>query len=277
MEHISYLDKKVAFKVVGDGTKTPVVLLHGFCEDSRIWEDWLSLLPANRPYVLIDLPGFGKSEWHEAITISDMAYAVIEVVAHLGLNRFVLVGHSMGGYVSLAIAEAYESRLKALCLFHSHPFADTEEKKNARLKAAEFVRNNGHVLFVRQLIPSLFAYDFSKGYQSEVNALIHHAATFDEKGILAALEAMRNRKDRSEVLARLGIPVQFIIGKLDMAIPFETSMKQVYLPQVADVHILPTVGHMGMFEAPQATARAFKAFLKFIEEPSIWANNQAQI
>lgn len=276
MEHIQYLDKKVAFRVVGEGEATPVVLLHGFCEDSRIWDEWLTYLPGNRPCILIDLPGFGQSEVHPSITIEGMAEAVLAVMDHLHLGRVVLVGHSMGGYVSLAIAETSEDRLKALCMFHSHPFADSDEKKKARLKAAEFIRNNGHILYVRQMIPGLFAYDFSKGYQLEVNAMIHHAAAYDEGGILAALEAMRTRKDRSDVLARLTVPVQFIIGKLDEAVPFDLSMKQVHLPQIADVQIFPTVGHMGMFEAPQATARAFKDFLQFVEQPAPLTDNPDQ-
>ncbi|RME01735.1 MAG: alpha/beta fold hydrolase [Bacteroidetes bacterium] len=273
MEHISYLGKKVAFRVIGEGDAAPVVLLHGFCEDSRIWDEWLTLLPNNRKYLLIDLPGFGQSEVLPDVTIDSMAEAVMAVVDHTGFDRFVLVGHSMGGYISLAIAEGNEDRLTALCLFHSHPFADSEEKKNARLKSAEFIRNNGHILYVRQMIPGLFAYDFSKGYQSEVNAMIHHAAAYDEAGILAALEAMRSRKDRSEVLSRLKIPVQFIVGKLDEAVPFELSMRQVHLPQTADIQVLSTVGHMGMFEAAQATARAFRNFLQFVEQLAVSTNN----
>ncbi len=265
MEHISFRDKKVAFRLIGDGDASPVVLLHGFCEDSRIWDEWLSFLPKNRRYILIDLPGFGQSEVIPAITMEGMAEAVMAVLNSLDIGHFVLVGHSMGGYVGLAIAEEYEAHLEALCLFHSHPFADSEEKKAARLKSAEFININGHILYARQMIPGLFAYDYSKGYQSEVNAMIHHAAAYDERGILAALEAMRSRKDRSEVLTRLQVPVQFIIGKLDQAIPFELSMKQVYLPQLADIQILPTVGHMGMFEADQASARAFRGFLQFVD------------
>ena len=277
MDHISYLGKKVFFRVVGEGDSVPVVLLHGFCEDSRIWDEWLTLLPGSRSYILIDLPGFGQSEVHPSISIEGMAEAVVAVADHLHLDCFVLVGHSMGGYVSLAIAEGNEERLKALCLFHSHPFADSEEKKQARLKSAGFIKNNGHILYVRQMIPGLFAYDFSKGYQSEVNAMIHHAAAYEAAGILAALEAMRTRKDRAEVLAGLQIPVQFFVGKLDEAVPFDTSMKQVYLPALADIQVLPAVGHMGMFEAPQATARAFRNFLQFVESFSLTPGNTGQL
>lgn len=276
MDQISFFGKKVAFRIQGDGNAIPVVLLHGFCEDSRIWEEWLTLLPSNRKYILIDLPGFGTSELPSNLTIEGMASAVEAVVDHLQLDRYILVGHSMGGYVALALAEVGYQRMEGLCLFHSQPFADTEEKKEARLKSAEFIKNNGHILYVRQMIPGLFAYDYSKGYQSEVNAMIHHATAFSELAILAALEAMRTRADRSAVLAGLKIPVQFIVGKQDVAVPFETSMRQVHLPEIADIQLFPTVGHMGMFEAAQATARAFRNFLQFIETPITGVANAEQ-
>ncbi|HHM21632.1 MAG TPA: alpha/beta hydrolase [Bacteroidetes bacterium] len=244
----------------------PVVLLHGFCEDSRMWDEWLPLLPPRLPCLRIDLPGFGRSELPGPVTIESMADAVAAVLKNQNIDRCLLLGHSMGGYVACAFAEKYPAQLAGLCMFHSHPFADSEEKKAARTKAIEFIRKNGHVLFVRQMIPGLFAYDYSKGYPSEVNRLIFYATQYDPEAIIAALAAMRQRPDRSHVLKNIQCPVLFFIGKQDPAIPLSLSLAQTHLPAVADIQIYDDTGHMGMFKSPRRTAKAFRNFIKFLSD-----------
>lgn len=261
MEQLTFQKKQIAFYRSGEGEETPVVLLHGFCEDSRVWDEWLDFLP-QRSYLRIDLPGFGNSELPENLTIESMAEAVNAVLEHLNIKKCILTGHSMGGYVSLAFAEKYGQKLTSLCMFHSHPFADADDKKANRLKSVEFIKKNGHILYVRQMIPQLFAYDYSKGYQMEVNRLIHNAIHYSPEAIIAALDAMRIRPDRSEILKKIACPVLFIIGKHDNAVPLELSMAMAHLPKIADIHVFPTVGHMGMFSAQRETAKTFKEFLQ---------------
>lgn len=268
MEQLIFQGKQIAFfennrENNRDGEEFPVVLLHGFLEDSRLWDEWLPLLP-DRHYIRIDLPGAGSSELIDNLSMDSMAEVVEAVVSHLGIKRFILNGHSMGGYVALAYAERWGEKLAGLCLFHSHPFADSEEKKASRLKAVEFINKNGHVIYVRQTIPQLFVYDYSKGYQSEVNRLIHNAAYFKPENIIATLHAMRNRRDRSEVLRNIACPVLMLIGKHDTAVPLELSMAMTPLPRQASIHVFPTVGHMGMFSASRETAKVFREFLSEI-------------
>ncbi len=264
MDKVKFQDKDIAYSTSGKGAGTPIVLLHGFCEDSRMWEEWLELLPSSHSYLCIDLPGFGQSEMQSELSMETMAAAVAAVLEKEKIDKCVMVGHSMGGYASLAFAEKHGAKLAALCLFHSQPYADTEEKKASRLKSIDFIKQNGHVVYVRQLIPKLFAYDYSKGYQMEVNKLIYHATQYQEEAIIAALNAMHQRPDRSAVLKNIKCPVQFIIGKQDAAIPFKTSLAQTHLPDIADIQIYPEVGHMGMFKSPRKTAKAFRGFLKFV-------------
>ncbi|MEY3051973.1 MAG: hypothetical protein RLY31_1758 [Bacteroidota bacterium] len=261
MKKISYEGKGLAYDRSGSGRQTPVVLLHGFCEDHRMWSEWIPFLPA-RPYLCIDLPGFGQSDPVVPVSMEYMADAVAAVLDHLKIDTCLLVGHSMGGYVSLAFAARHPGRLAALCLFHSHPFADTPERKEARLKSVSFIEQNGHILYVRHMIPQLFSYDYSKGYPAEVNRLIHHASQFAPAAITAALHAMRNRPDRSSVLRDLACPVLLLIGKLDTAVPFEQSLEMTGLPRQASVEIFNSVGHMGMFTAARETAKAFREFLQ---------------
>ncbi|MCB0521455.1 MAG: alpha/beta hydrolase [Lewinellaceae bacterium] len=264
MQSIDFQEKKIAYYLNGENGALPVVLIHGFCEDSRLWDEWLDFLPPRR-YLRIDLPGFGSSERVEDLSVEKMAEAIDAVLVHLGIEKCVMVGHSMGGYASLAFAEFYPEKLAGLCLFHSHPFADSAEKKAGRVKSIHFIQKNGHILYVRQTIPKLFAYDYSKGYQMEVNKLIHNAVHFAPEAIIAALDAMRNRPDRSEVLKNVACPVLFFIGKHDTAVPLELSMQMAHLPNLAVIHLLNTVGHMGMYSAQRETAKAFRTFLARID------------
>lgn len=268
MQQISFQGKQVAFFESNplNGREVeglPVVLIHGFLEDSRLWDEWLPLLPPRR-YICIDLPGSGSSELIEHLSMESMAEVVSAVVEHLGIQKFVLMGHSMGGYVAIAYAEKWGEMLAGICLFHSHPFEDSDEKKEGRKKAVEFIHKNGHIIYVRQTIPQLFIYDYSKGYQSEVNRLIHNAANFKPENIIAALDAMRLRRDRSEVLRNIACPVLMLIGKHDTAVPLELSMAMTSLPSQASIHVFPTVGHMGMFSASRETAKVFREFLNEI-------------
>lgn len=258
MPTITFQNKKIGFSVQGKGT--PLVLLHGFCEDSRMWDDFLTLFNY-RKIVRIDLPGFGESDLQDEPSIADMADTVKAVLDHLKIDKCVLIGHSMGGYVSLEFAKKHGEQLLGLGMFHSHPYEDSAEKKAGRDKSIDFIRRNGHIHYIKQVIPSLFAFDFSKGYQFEVNKMLYNAAQYSPEAIISALEAMQRRADNSAVLEKINCPVLFIVGKQDTAVPMEESLNQTALPKIADIHILPSVGHMGMFEAKRKTAKIIKNFL----------------
>lgn len=262
MKFVQYQQRKVAYQ--SDGRGEPVVLLHGFCEDSRVWLEFGEDLREEQfRVIVIDLPGFGESEPAAEPSIDYHAGAVLAVLDELGLARSVLIGHSMGGYIGLAIAEKFPDRLKGLGLFHSHPFADSEEKKANRAKSIEFIRRQGHLLYVKQLIPQLFNPRFAGSHPFLVDTLIHRATRYPEQGIVDGLQAMIDRPDRSKALQQATFPVLFIIGKEDTAIPWEYSIDQTHLPAIASVHILDKVAHMGMYESTRSTQLIVRQFVDF--------------
>jgi pimeloyl-ACP methyl ester carboxylesterase len=212
--------------------------------------------------VTIDLPGYGASETGLEASIDYMAAAVLAVADALKLNTFSVIGHSMGGYVALAVTEQAPERIQKLGLFHSHPFADSGEKKEARTKSIEFVQQEGHEVYVGQLIPKLFEQQFRNEQPDLLKQLIQRAAQAPAAAILQSLRAMRDRPDRSEILKQADFPVLFIIGGKDEAIPHEYSMEQTHYPKIADIHLLEDIGHMGQFEAPERTLRIIEAFLE---------------
>lgn len=265
MKFINLENKRIAYQSKGRGPA--IVLLHGFCEDSSIWDEFKTdLLEEKYRVICIDLLGFGDSDTIENASIEKMADIVAQVVDHLGLEQFILVGHSMGGYVSLAFAENNADKLLGLGLFHSQPFADSEEKKNGRQKSIDFIQQHGHILYVKQLIPKLFAEKFAKSQAFLVDKLIYRASKYQSAGIVNALKAMMQRPDRSKVLETFSKPVLFIIGKEDEAIPAENSIAQTHLPAQGSIHLLDKVGHMGMFEAKKQTQKILRQFVNFCLE-----------
>jgi pimeloyl-ACP methyl ester carboxylesterase len=265
MQTILFQDKKVAY-YTGGVKGTPLVFLHGFCEDSSMWDDFLEIFEDEYQTIRVDLPGLGKSDPVEGVTIEFMAKAVLAVLEELRVEKFILVGHSMGGYVSLEIGKIAGDRIIGLGLFHSHPFADTDDKKESRDKAINFIESHGHQLFVKQFIPNLFAVDFAKSNTFLVDKMIHRASRYTQEGIIGALNAMKNRSDNASVLKDFPAPVLFIIGELDEAIPYDISIEQTHLPAIADIHILPKVGHMGMFRAKKETQGIVRRFVRFCLE-----------
>lgn len=271
MPKINFNEQKINYSARGKGAT--IVFLHGFCEDSSVWDDFISVFKYNK-IIRIDLPGFGSSEPIANPSVELFADVVKSVLDHLEIKKCTLIGHSMGGYVSLAFAKKYESSLNGLGLFHSFPYADSEEKKAGRMKSIEFIKKNSHFHYVKQLFPNLFPTAFLSSNNFLVNKMIHRASSFPQAGIIGGLEMMKNRPDNSEVLEGIKYPVLFIIGKDDEVVPFDKSMEQTALPNIAHIHVLEGVGHMGMFEATKETRKIIKQFVKFCTDFSKIQSNK---
>ncbi len=248
-----------------NGSGLPIVFLHGFCEDKSIWADFIKPLADFHRLICIDLPNFGQSPAMPDATIERMSDAVVETLDHLGIEKCILVGHSLGGYVALAIAESYPYRLLGLALFHSTAYEDSPERKENRNKAIQNITQNGTEPFVKALIISLFspAKKENNNIKIAINHLVEKAKKLPAENLIYTLEAMRNRKERIEVLKQVNIPVLFLVGKDDAAVPLEASLSQCHLPQNSVVHILAEVGHMGMIEAPIEFVKAVKNFVSY--------------
>ncbi|PHI21340.1 hypothetical protein CEQ90_02780 [Lewinellaceae bacterium SD302] len=249
-----------------EGRGTAVLLLHGFCESMMVWDDWKEdLLEENYRVIALDLPGFGGSD-AKATSIAQMGQAVMAVCEHLGLKKGICVGHSMGGYVALEVAAAQPAWLIGLGLFHSHPFADDEDQAKARQKSIDFIERNGHVHYVKQLIPRLFAQRTGTSASFRRDMLILRASRSGSAAIVTAIKAMARRMDHSKTLKRFGRPVLFINGARDPIYTTRQRQDQLALAAVSDVHILERTGHMGMIEEKQTTQRAVRQFVRFCEE-----------
>jgi pimeloyl-ACP methyl ester carboxylesterase len=247
-----------------DTGKGPVlILIHGFCESKELWKDFQTELSLNNRVICIDIPGFGKSPLNNSEpTLEYYADKIFEVIHHLHLGKVVMAGHSLGGYITLAFAEKYTSFLKGIVLFHSSAYADDDDKRANREKTIDFVKQHGAAAYGPVLIPSLFTTENQIRLKEVIHQLIDVVSETSPEGIIAASRAMKNRKDRINVLKTLDKPVLFFIGKKDKTIPLELSLQQCHLPEKSIACFLSDTAHMGMFESPVITMETLSNFVK---------------
>jgi pimeloyl-ACP methyl ester carboxylesterase len=264
---ISYSNTEIFYQAKGEGL--PVILIHGFGEDSTVWAEQVSFLKNHCRLIIPDLPGSGLSIFENdklvnADTIEYYADAVYALLQHEKIERCIMLGHSMGGYVTLAFAEKYLELLNGFGLIHSTAFADSVEKKQNRLKGISIMEEYDGYAFLKNTTPNLFAAKFKAAHPEKVEALIEKGKTFSRIALQHYYRAMMNRPDRTNILKNSNQPILFIIGTEDVATPLEDVLKQTYLPLISFVYILEDTGHMGMWEHPQKVNDAILEFIKNI-------------
>lgn len=235
------------YEVRGNGL--PVMLVHGFTEDRRIWDPLLKGLEEKYTWILPDLPGSGHSAFNQSMQeITDFAACILAITEEEKISAFVLIGHSLGGYISLAFAEKHPEKILALGLFHSSSYADSDEKKEARDKNIRFIHQYGAALFVKQALPGLFSESFKTNHPEQIQQLVTRYANFNPDALVLYLKAMKQRPATTNVLKTITKPVLFIMGEEDKAVPLEDALQQCHLPRISYIHILTTTAHMGMIE-----------------------------
>jgi len=248
-----------------EGKGDPVLLLHGFAEDSTVWDNQIGPLSLTCRLIIPDLPGSGRSSaLTTPISIEVMATLIKDLLDQLKIARITLIGHSMGGYITLAFAALYPERLNAFGLFHSTAYPDSEEKKTTRRKAIDFIRANGSAPFIRQSTPNLFS-SYTREHRPQlIEATIANYSGLAPETLIAYYGAMIARPDRTAVLGQSACPVLFIIGQDDNVIPVRQALEQSYLPSISHLHLIPNTGHQAMLENPERSNQLLRDFLHFI-------------
>lgn len=238
------------------GTRTPLVLVHGYPLDHTIWNDVVPALENDFDLITPDLRGFGQSEIvADSYKLSDMASDIASLLDHLGIEKAAIAGHSMGGYISLAFARAYPERLIGLGLVASQARGDSPEQKEGRYATADEIMISGVEPIAKAFPPKLTPDVRVQAYAQKLIAQQQPA------GLAGALKAMAERDDSRELLPSLKFPVAIVHGQEDALIPAQRAQKiEDALPH-ATLTILPGVGHMPMMEASQSLASALKALL----------------
>lgn len=239
------------------GNGHPIILLHGFPFHHRIWDGFAEKLSKKFKVYTPDLPGFGKSPGIKSpFTIDQVGDLIASWIEDEQIKNSILIGHSLGGYVALAVAGKRPDLLAGLGLFHSTASPDSSEKKESRNKVIEFINKNGVEAFTSNFIAPLY---FNPQHPSipKVREIATHASADAVKGYTLA---MRDRDDKASLLKSFPKAILFITGETDAGIPVESIVQQASFSSRSKTYILPQVGHMGMFEAEEKTLKIIEDF-----------------
>jgi pimeloyl-ACP methyl ester carboxylesterase len=247
----------IFFRDQGEGV--PIVLLHGFCETHEIWDGFDKKLSSYGRVISIDLPGFGKSPLPPgSLSIDLVARIILKWLRENKISAPVLVGHSLGGYVTLAMAALAPEFLKKKVLFHSSVFADSEEKKANRDKVIDFVIKNGVEPFVQTFVPSLF-YDKNHPQIERVKSICIKTPL---PTLVEYTKAMRNRPSQVEFFKKHQHPTLILAGDKDEIISLEISGKMASIGSNSVFYALPETGHMGMIESEIEAVEKIREFIQ---------------
>lgn len=262
------LSDGTCYSISGHGK--PVIFLHGFGESGEVWDLQINELSKEFRCIVPDLPGTGPSAGAFAAlaeqSLEALAFKIKQIADQERLNNFTLLGHSMGGYITLAFAERFPNMLNGFGLIHSSAYADSEEKIASRKKSIKFIQEQGAAKFLGQMIPGLYGEKFKAEHQDIIDQHLETALSFDAEVLIAYYEMMIKRPDRTAILSSAQIPILFIMGTEDKAVNLSDSLAQCYLPAQSQVEILDGVGHMGMKEDHEKTTKALKQFLMHLNE-----------
>lgn len=250
---------KVAYSVRGRGL--PVVLLHGYLEAGEVWEPLAERLEGEFRIITPDLPGHGDSGVSGTVhTMEFLAAAIREVINDAGESKVMMVGHSLGGYVTLAFLELFPELLSGYVLFHSHPHADTPEAINRRNREIAVVRAGRKNIMYPGNVSMMFARENLESMKGELERSKKIASRNPGEGIIALLNGMIARPSRQYILESGSVPLLWILGRHDLYFSPEKAMRDTGWPYNAELVILEKSGHLGFIEETEKSAAVIARF-----------------
>ncbi len=246
------------------GVGLPVIFLHAFPLNRRMWEGELLALLGEGRYrlVALDWRGFGESEITNGISSMELfADDVAGLMDALGIQNAILCGLSMGGYAAFAFLRKYPQRVAGLILADTRPGADTPEAQANRENVAQIAETQGTGAIADLQVPRLIS-EYTRQYHPEVEARVRQL--IDEatpQGIAAASRGMAQRADSTELLGGITCPTLVIVGEQDALIP--PAVTQDYASRIpgAQFAVIPQAGHLSSLEQPEAFLQAIGGFL----------------
>lgn len=250
--------------VVDAGTGVPLVLLHAYPLDSRMWDGVRSRLAGHARVITPDQRGFGRSPLPsgDAPSVEVLADDVVALLDRLGLDKVVLGGCSMGGYVAMAVLRKAAERVDRLVLADTRPDADDFDRRAGRLAAATRAEQEGTAWLPDTLLPGLLATGTPDPHTDLIGLVRSMIMAQPPEGVAWALRAMADRPDSHEVLRAFDRPALVLVGERDALSPPEVSRQLAGLLPAADLVEIPGAGHLTPMEVPDEFAGAVLEWLR---------------
>jgi pimeloyl-ACP methyl ester carboxylesterase len=248
---------RLAYDVAGSGET--LVLLHGFPFDRTIWDQQREALARRARVLRIDLRGSGESGCGSGPALMEsLAGDVCGVLDALGIERAVVAGHSLGGYVALAFFRMYAERVAGLALVASHVAADTPARAIERAAQADVALARGMGALADAIVAGALEPAFAVAHPHVVERLRAMVAAQDAAGAAAQIIGMKERVDSADLLEDIAVPALIVAGRSDRLIASEALERTAEAIADCEFVALPAVGHLPMLEAPEATTAALE-------------------
>ncbi len=230
-----------------------IIAIHGFLGNNEMWKE---LLPSTFSFYTPQMAGHGNNDSLPTDSIEDFAQHILQQIDLEESDEYIWIGHSMGGYVAAHLAKTFSDKTKALAFFHSTGDADSELKKQDRLRAIEAAEKH-KVLYATNLIDGLF-YSANE-HRNEIDEQLQKIESMSAESIVQSLRAMRERESSISFLKTAKFPIYYFAGANDKVLSLEKMNAEWTLLPSAKITIVPEIGHMGHIENIPAAK-------KFIEE-----------
>ncbi len=257
----------ISIFIEGDKEMTPALFIHGFPFDHNMWNHQISKFSSDYLCITYDIRGLGNSNPGDGqYTIESFVDDLEMVMNEMNINKAVLCGFSMGGYISLRAVERMESRFEGLILCDTKASADSNEGKVNRALGIKKINTEGTAKYVQEFIPNCFC-EYSLGNRKElVHENIKRSEYFSPEGIKGCLLAMAGRADTSGYLSKIGIPVLILCGEEDNLTTPDVMMEMADLVHDAEFHTIPKAGHLSPVENSYEVNKYIAGFLKRIKQ-----------
>lgn len=253
---------QIGYDDQGDGQ--PVVFLHGFPHDRTLWAAQRVALAPHARCIVPDVRGFGHSSTHGPYSMDQYADDVAALLDYLGLERAVVCGLSMGGYIAMALWRRHPDRVRAFVFCDTRAGADSEEAKGRRDELAAMVKHGGTRVIADAQLTGMVGSTTRERRPEVIAALRAMMGRQSAAGVVGALQALRDRPDSRETLRSISVPSLVIVGEDDVLTPIkEARAIAEALPSAARVRleIIAGAGHVPCLERPAATTHALSDFL----------------
>jgi pimeloyl-ACP methyl ester carboxylesterase len=245
----------------------PVVLVHGFPFSHAAWLPQIDALSDRYRVVAYDLRGLGRTEVGDGqFALESYVDDLVAVLNHLGEDRAVVCGLSMGGYVALRAVEREPSRIRALVLCDTRSGADGNEGKISRAESVADLKRSGMGPFTEAFLPKVLG-PTTLGERPEVVSAVEDMVRQQRvTGVVAAQLAMAGRTDTTESLHAIEVPALILVGEEDTLTPPAQAREMAARIPGAELEVIPGAGHLSNLENPQAFNAALAAFLSGLED-----------
>jgi 3-oxoadipate enol-lactonase len=248
------------------GHGAPVILLHGFPLDHRMWQSQIDALSGNYRVITPDLRGMGQSDVPKSnISIDQYANDILTLMDKMGIEKAALGGFSMGGYVAFALLRKAPKRFTSLILANTRPEADGQEARKNRLNMAVSLYEKGSVVARDAMLPKLITEPSKQDHPKLVDTLSMVMESMPAEGLVHACLAMAFREDSVDLLSSISVPTLVIAGEQDPIAPPDVMKKMADQITGASYHVIPAASHLTPMEKPEAFNALLIDFLKSIK------------